>query len=1514
MLAAVIAGVLAALVGAEGFTPAADRSGPAAAATGLVEVPGLRTATSKTFQQQNGPNVTRVWQSARHFRGAGGRWEEIDSSFKATASGFRNGANGWRVDVPAAAGGAVRAQMGDDWVSFALRGARGSVRAAGGGVAADVLPGVQARYALGANRLKEELVLADRSAPSTFRYSLSAAAGLTPRVTRAGAIEFRDAAGESRLSLAAPVMWDAAGARSRAVEYEIEREGAGWALTVRADEGWVDAPQRRYPVTVDPTVTFTDSNDTYMIGGTGANTQFGPDVVISTGQHGDGRPYRGLLKFNVSGIPKQAIVMSSQLNLRSTGSGDARSVVGVHRASRSWTGNATWNKHDGVNAWTTPGGDFTATAEDTEGVDGNTTQWVTWHVGTAVQDWVTGASSNHGFVLKETTEAPATSANFRSSTYSTSADQPYLQVEWHHRTGESREYTYDRHKLNDRTELMVNVANGNLIVKHQDINIAGAGPGITVNRYWNSLGTGWWNLGSGWTTDVGADVWRSQYDEGRYTFIFGPSMVPWKFKRIGGSGSANYESPPAVNAKLVWDPAAYEHRLTFNETREVWVFPGDDDGISERRDKNGNKITYVETENDGNGTVNQIVDPQQSRTLTTDDVNTTGRLESITDSAYDGGAGRTWTYGYGSYGTSAMARLTSYTDPDNGGYTYNYGNGLLLQDMTDPRGNKIKFTWDSNGSGRLTGITRVTDPVAGTGPTTTYTYNAAGSETCPVESQNVPALTTTITDPRGNSTTGDPNDGKTVYRWDEKTLRVCKTTNAAGHDADTKFTPNGDGNSFTNNPGGTGNSAVNTLTYDTAGTDPSNRLDGGTINKSPTNTTTDEESFSLGYWNSTNRTGDQFSGLERQLPRSYTDTNGNDTFYGYDSSGNVTDVKDDEASPANKATLTYTDGTNLPGVPKGLIRTAADGRGNTTTYNYNTKGQLTSVVPPSPVGQTTFTYDDSSRTKTVTDGKGQVATYCYDKLDRTTRIYWSGGAWHEFTYDKNGNQTDRKSGTGATSCTNAVTAAQTTTRVFDALNRQTSETFPGSVTNTYVYDVNSQLDTFTDPAGTVDYGYDQIDRVTTIAFPGTITAPWGTTQNIGIAYDDPNRKRTLTFPGTTGAANGIKLVTQSDKAGKPALIQALDSASANLRKLEYTYRPSTGSQMKTLRYAETLTAGTGTPSSTYYKYDPLGRMCATADVAAPSTCPTSTTAATYGTGATNRLEYVYDNASNRTLRRTNGAVDWQAAYNAANQMCWSKTSAQTGDCTSTPTGATAYSYDANGNLTSGYTYDVRNRLSAISTSALSYLSPTNGELTDVGGQPFHNTLLGLSRKSSTTAAYLRLPDGELLMDRRSTGVRAVIRDALGSTRWLLAGNAVDRGYTYTPDGVDTVSGLGTDIDIRFAGGHRVNVGDGSPVYHFGARYYRPNIARWTQRDPLDQPRDLRQANPYIYAGADPVNIVDPDGLIFGLGDCKTALIGFGIAKAFSTAAIATGGGAPLGLWGNAITTTWGAAVTAEACD
>ena len=52
------------------------------------------------------------------------------------------------------------------------------------------------------------------------------------------------------------------------------------------------------------------------------------------------------------------------------------------------------------------------------------------------------------------------------------------------------------------------------------------------------------------------------------------------------------------------------------------------------------------------------------------------------------------------------------------------------------------------------------------------------------------------------------------------------------------------------------------------------------------------------------------------------------------------------------------------------------------------------------------------------------------------------------------------------------------------------------------------------------------------------------------------------------------------------------------------------------------------------------------------------------------------------------------------------------------------------------------------------------------------------------------------------------------------------------------------------------------LYKFGIRYYDAATGRWTQRDPVGGSlQETTTANPYVYGGDDPVNMVDPGGHI-----------------------------------------------------
>lgn len=160
-------------------------------------------------------------------------------------------------------------------------------------------------------------------------------------------------------------------------------------------------------------------------------------TLLVDGQNG-ARAYRGLLKFDVSSIPANAIINSASLSLTATAVQSANPFsIDVHRMTRDWTegaqcntnGTPNWNDYSAGNPWTALGGDYNATVRGTTSV--STTGSYNWTITSLVQEWVNGTSSNFGMLMKFNNEATANEQKtFGSVENATAGNRPVLTVNY----------------------------------------------------------------------------------------------------------------------------------------------------------------------------------------------------------------------------------------------------------------------------------------------------------------------------------------------------------------------------------------------------------------------------------------------------------------------------------------------------------------------------------------------------------------------------------------------------------------------------------------------------------------------------------------------------------------------------------------------------------------------------------------------------------------------------------------------------------------------------------------------------------------------------------------------------------------------------------------------------------------------------------------------------------------------------------------------------------------------------
>ncbi len=466
----------------------------------------------------------------------------------------------------------------------------------------------------------------------------------------------------------------------------------------------------------------------------------------------------------------------------------------------------------------------------------------------------------------------------------------------------------------------------------------------------------------------------------------------------------------------------------------------------------------------------------------------------------------------------------------------------------------------------------------------------------------------------------------------------------------------------------------------------------------------------------------------------------------------------------------------------------------------------------------------------LTDGNRHKSTYTYDKLDRITKVAYSNGSAVSYSYDDDGNVLNETDATGTTSFT------------YDKLNRELTKTLPNHTVITSTYDKVGNLASINDGTGTVTYTYDAANRMTVLTEPDSSKTNYG--------YDNANRKTSIQYPNDTG------MLMTYDGAGHEltntgGVMNAQGQITTTYDHFVYSY--TQGSKHVALQqnvsYLDPV--GQSATLTRTYTYNSLNEL-------------TGASIQNGNLGVAN-FTYGYDANGNITSKSAFNGVPTtsvSSTYNAANELT-SSTSQRSGVMGSTTSN---YTYDGNGNLTGNSTgrslsYNVANQTTTINANTYAYSGGNQNERVTVNSTTDVYSTLGLSSEqtSSGTTVYVRCSCGLLNNERLSSGQKYYyLFDGLGSIVGMTdnSGHDVNR-YDYDPYGNLRNSQQQVSNPWLFAGGY---LDSSTSLYKFGIRYYDPSTGRWTQRTPVGGSlQETTKANPYEYAGDDPVNVTDTSG-------------------------------------------------------
>lgn len=347
----------------------------AAVPPGATELPEKRTATSDTYELHSGMLETRIYGTPVNYEDAEGEWQPIEEGLEEEAGGeIVNGANSVEVSLPSELQeGLARVTIGDQWIGSRLLATETEPAEVSEGAAVYESPEADTsfEYTTLPEGVKEEIELEGPASPSSFRYELTASSGLHAEMTEDGSVVFRDEHGEVVATLPAPTVADAESVAptSEHVSYQLSRrEDGAWVLTVAVDPEWLEAPQREFPVRIDPTITKEKSDLDCTIGGkTGQEgwidcASWGRQNLLAgynaEWNQAEDNWYRSLMYLQTSELIHGADIVSASLELHASEAAQNTSGIAVHRVLKPWTWQANWKRYTSGHNWEAEGGDY----------------------------------------------------------------------------------------------------------------------------------------------------------------------------------------------------------------------------------------------------------------------------------------------------------------------------------------------------------------------------------------------------------------------------------------------------------------------------------------------------------------------------------------------------------------------------------------------------------------------------------------------------------------------------------------------------------------------------------------------------------------------------------------------------------------------------------------------------------------------------------------------------------------------------------------------------------------------------------------------------------------------------------------------------------------------------------------------------------------------------------------------------------------------------------------------------
>ena len=548
----------------------------------------------------------------------------------------------------------------------------------------EILPGMDIRYRLESEVVKEEIILKKKEAATETITFVMKHPGLSMHVLADGSValcrmfaqEAKDTAEISDENavffLDAPILFDKNGEILKAA-YQIEKGQGISEITIKMDASWLMDEGRAYPVTVDPTVRIEKKQTTIddaFVRSKDPSSSYGYN--FSELEVGKNRPYeicRTFLKFNtLPPLEKGAVITDARLNLyqyRFSADNGQGFRVSAHEVTGSWEQRTlTWNNQPKFK----PEALDYLTLENTNGM----AVPKTFDVTKLIRGWYNNPSSNHGIALKAVNEnvyatATLVSSDMPVNKYGLTADCYPIGIVYYRSTkGLEDYYSYHEQELGRTGSGYVNRYNGNLVFIHEDEGTSGILMPVSVSHVYNLSDCDTKSrFGKGFRLSLMQELKESGNADFPYVLTDADGTNHYFYKDTSDSNKLKDEDGLGLVITQT-SSSEYDSYLIMKDKDEVQYIFGQDGYLRQIKDTYGNAMKCQYGPNSAGNYIQYAEDPTGARVVFNYNSDLT-KLISITANKRDT-----------SFAYDAAGHLSKITYPDGKSSTFGYNGDQLI--------------------------------------------------------------------------------------------------------------------------------------------------------------------------------------------------------------------------------------------------------------------------------------------------------------------------------------------------------------------------------------------------------------------------------------------------------------------------------------------------------------------------------------------------------------------------------------------------------------------------------------------------------------------------------------------------------------------------------------------------------------------------------------------------------------------------------------------------------------------